>query len=430
MFDLGDPYARSSTREPTVGEVVDRATRTIESELTGEPAVRGRLMASLGRVHQALGSYEASRRLLETALADVERAYGPEAPELLPILDRLAIAHGTIGDAEAAKPLLDRALAIAEGRWGPQSPRVVHPLTALGDWYIFTGDPDEARALYHRGLDILGRDDAHHPELREILTQRLAALGGTREQTDLDQVRRRLAAVEEAHGPDHPRTCTAYRDLALALEEMGRAEEAIPLYERVERIQREALGAHHPDLGWTFDFHAMACAAVGRYEEALDLGRRAQTILHDQLGEAHPEVATIEGRLARWQLELGRDRAALQSGRNATDLLRRATAAARSELLAPALTEAHLIRGLAAHRLDREEEARDHCATALERLEDGAPDAHPDLRVGALLCLDRVDEAAAVLREAARSGAQLPSGASLAALCAEHGLELTTASPR
>jgi tetratricopeptide (TPR) repeat protein len=75
----------------------------------------------LGNLSQARGDAAASRTYYERSLAIRERAFGPEAPEVVPSLNNLGNVTRSLGDLEASRRVLERALAIREKTLPPTS---------------------------------------------------------------------------------------------------------------------------------------------------------------------------------------------------------------------------------------------------------------------------------------------------------------------
>jgi hypothetical protein len=58
--------------------------------------------------------------------------------------------------------------------------------------------------------------------------------------------RRAVAALEAAHGPDHPSVAFMLVGLAYSLHDQGRAAEAVETMQRALAITEAALGPEHP----------------------------------------------------------------------------------------------------------------------------------------------------------------------------------------
>ena len=79
-------------------EILDSGAERIDAELTDSPVVRGRLLATLGRVYHGLGLYDRSEEFITKAV-DVQREHlGPDDPELARTLDIHGILLHDQGD--------------------------------------------------------------------------------------------------------------------------------------------------------------------------------------------------------------------------------------------------------------------------------------------------------------------------------------------
>jgi tetratricopeptide (TPR) repeat protein len=76
------------------------------------------------------------------------------------------------------------------------------------------------------------------------------------------------------------------------LKQMGRLEEAMPLFEESVKIFRRTLGNDHPDVATSLNNIATLLNRMGRLEEAMPLYEEAEKIFRRTLGNAHPQVAT------------------------------------------------------------------------------------------------------------------------------------------
>jgi tetratricopeptide (TPR) repeat protein len=110
--------------------------------------------------------------------------------------------------------------------------------------------------------------------------------------------RKALAAYEEALGPLHPFTSTAYNNLASSLHEQGRYKEAEPLYRKALAAKERALGPSHPDTARGYDGLGTNLRAQGRPKEAEPLFRKALAIREAALGPGHPDTARAYNGLA------------------------------------------------------------------------------------------------------------------------------------
>ena len=107
-----------------------------------------------------------------------------------------------------------------------------------------------------------------------------------------------LALSRHEHGERSLKTAAALDSLANLLADMGRYDEAEPLYRQALEIGREILGEQHPDYANGLNNLANLLTVTGRYEEAEPLYRRALEIGRETLGERHPDYANWLNNLA------------------------------------------------------------------------------------------------------------------------------------
>jgi len=100
-----------------------------------------------------------------------------------------------------------------------------------------------------------------------------------------------LSLKEKALGRDHPDVGVSEGNLAIALAEMGRHQDAQAHIERGIRILEAGLGAAHPDLAIQLNNHGEILNALGRYREARLVFERASRIWERELGSENRGLA-------------------------------------------------------------------------------------------------------------------------------------------
>ena len=107
-----------------------------------------------------------------------------------------------------------------------------------------------------------------------------------------------VAWRRRALGEDHPETLAATRHLAIALQDSGRLDRAIPLYESVLARRRAILGEGHPETVESLNDAAVARFKSGRFSEAIPLYQEALRRVRARLGEDDPEALAVADNLA------------------------------------------------------------------------------------------------------------------------------------
>lgn len=333
-FKVSDPDESRGNRI-TAREILDKGARQIETDLTGQPSLQARLMATMGNVYEGLGLYEPARRLLEKAIAIQHRVLGPNNRDTLAsqrLLARILEYQAHYGEAEKlyrqtletqervfgpdhvetlrtktnlgallneqgryadAAKILTEVEKTADAALGPDSPESLSALHSLAIAYDGSRQYKKEAALdeelYRRRLKKLGAD---HPDTIDTM-QNLAYVyyreGRNAEAEELQ--RRGLEIGRRVEGSDHPSVLLALGNLANTLLSEGKLDEA-------ERLQREALegrkrvlGPDHPETQFAIANLANILAAQKRYREAEDLYREALQGEIKALGDRHPEIA-------------------------------------------------------------------------------------------------------------------------------------------
>jgi len=280
----------------TARDVLDRGAERIRSELEDQPAVRGRLLAILGKVYQSLGQQEEAVALLEEAVAVGRslRSGGAEGDpsnlELaLPMLARLEVARG---EREAAVALGREAAELARDVHGEESTQYATSLNNLGYQLSMMRQFDEARQLVEQGLAIrekqLGPEHVDvgwsHYQLAWIFN-----VSGEKERA-LDEFDLASTIWEKALPENHPQVATVHRDYSHALREQGRFEEALVQAGKALAIQEKTLGPEHPELAQTYEDVGHLHWRTGDFTEARRCQAAAVEAHVTALGEADASV--------------------------------------------------------------------------------------------------------------------------------------------
>ena len=107
-------------------------------------------------------------------------------------------------------------------------------------------------------------------------------------------------------GPDHPRTLTSRNNLAVAYQDAGRLDEAIPQYEQILADRTRILGLEHPDTLLSRSNLAGAYLESGRLDKAIELLEQNLADRTRILGPNHPDTLTSRNNLANAYRDTGR----------------------------------------------------------------------------------------------------------------------------
>jgi len=155
------------------------------------------------------------------------------------------------------------------------------------------------------------------------LAMALSDLGRHEEALELKQ--QVVAARLEVLGAKHPGTLASQHNLALTLGELGRHEEALELQQQVVAAELEVLRAKHPEILKSQHNLAFTLGELGRHEEALELKQQVVAASLEVLGAKHPDTLAYQNNLAATLSKLGRHEEAVE--------LQQQVVAARLEVL-------------------------------------------------------------------------------------------------
>ena len=258
------------------------------------------VLGNLATLYSLQGQYERADPLYLRALKLREAALGPDHPDVATSLNNLAAHYRDQARYDEAEPLYERALKIGEAAFGADHPNVARSLNNLASLYFSQGRYDAAVPLYRRALAIreaaLGAEDPAVANTLNNLATTLDALGRYDEAEPLLQ--RALAIREAALGPDHPDVAQSLNNLAFLYDTQGRYAESEALYKRSLAINEAVLGPDHHLVAGGLNNLAALYVFLGRFAEAEPLYERALAIRRKVLGDGHPDTAQSLNNLA------------------------------------------------------------------------------------------------------------------------------------
>jgi tetratricopeptide (TPR) repeat protein len=303
LFETASPlYGRG--RETTVGEMLDRGTERIASELAEEPLVRARLLNSLASVYADIGSLAEARALAEEVLALRERWLSEDDPKVGESLRNLGSILTSSGDPDAARPYLERALAVSENALGPDHPEVGTTLHMLGVLESQSGDAAKAKALLERALEIRLRTAPGEV----VLATTWDALGNAQSQLGMHReaiasYQNAIAIEEEIYGPDHVLVALTVMNVGVSHWRAGEFADARAPYERALEICETSLSPNHPLVALCSDNLGELLVKLGERERARSLIERGLALRTQIYGPQNYQVAVSLANLANLERE-------------------------------------------------------------------------------------------------------------------------------
>jgi eukaryotic-like serine/threonine-protein kinase len=303
MFKVSNPSeARGNTI--TAREVLDKASKDIDTGLSHDPELQAQMMQVMGDVYRGLGLFPRAQVLYQRSADIQRRVLGPENAETLRSVDGLAWVLNQQGHSAEAEKLQWQTVEIRRRVFGSQNPDTLKSMSNLGWTLDREGHYAEAEKLDREVIDI--RRSFLKTESQETLAT-ISNLASTlthegryaeaerlkRETLDL---RRRIL------GPEHPDTLLAMNNLAATLEREGHYAEAEKLQRETLDLERRVLGPEHPDTLRSMNNLGKTLVNEGRLAEAEQLQRQVLAIKQRVLGPEHRDTLWAMNSLA-WTLQ-------------------------------------------------------------------------------------------------------------------------------
>ncbi len=245
----------------TAQEILDRGSERISKQLNEQPAVRARMMNTMGEVYESLGLYDRAQILLNNALTIRRQVAGPQSARSQDVVESLSALGELVetkGDYAAAETYYRKALASEEAISGHDSAASAAIKAMLGSALASGAKAEEAGRLLNQSLttrqQIFG--DRSAPVADSVM--RLGQLYNDLQRfAEAEPYFRRALSIRRAVlGEENPETANSVSELAALLNTLGQLNEA-------EALQREALALHRKLYGESHILVAEDLAAVG-----------------------------------------------------------------------------------------------------------------------------------------------------------------------
>jgi tetratricopeptide (TPR) repeat protein len=275
-----------SGRVPTVVELIDEASRELETAFPEWPDVRGELYFRLGKTYWGLGRNDEMRSHFARAYELRAEALGEDDPETLVTLVWWAFALEFERPLDALR-MHERAAEGLTRLLGPGDPRTLFAHISLGDNLAVLGRLQESERVFRETIDLARRHlgPQHRTTLMAVSTAGLHLVGAGKPHEAERLVREPLEISRHSLPEADPTTADLARVLGNALKDQGRPAEALEfLQEAYAWEHRDSPGVSRSALRATFTL-ARAFRDLGRPSEAEPLYRKKLEDCRRELGD-------------------------------------------------------------------------------------------------------------------------------------------------
>jgi len=294
-FKVSDP-AQSNVNNLTAREILDKASQKIDAEMAKEPEAQAHMMYVMGEVYDSLGLFSQAQTLFTRALNLQRTVLGPDDPQTLTSLNRMAVLLTEEGNYPEAAKLQREAFAARTRVLGPEHPDTIASMAQLATVLTLQGQNAEGvkmkRDAFAISRRVLGPEDPETLRMANSLAAVLWQQGNNELYGEAEQVQRDAIDTEKrVFGPEHPDTLNGMMNLGVIMRRMGRYAEAEKIYRETLPIQSRVLGPEHPDTLVLKESLAIAVAKQKRYEEAEGIYTETLVVIRRVYGPNHPTTA-------------------------------------------------------------------------------------------------------------------------------------------
>ena len=324
LFKVSDP-SEALGNTITAREILDKGARRIDTELADQPAIQATLMDTMGTVYTSLGLYDSAVPLVRKAYERRMQLWGALHAETASSLNHLGEVLTLKSDYVEAERRLRQALKSRQALFGPASLEVAETLSALAEVLGYQGEYAKGEPLIRESLNI--RRKRHGPGANADVAASIEALGLNYYERGEYETAVTLPARGRGHAAEAApvrasRAGTGEDNLAFALMELGKPEEAEPLTRLALAMKRQLYGEDHPETALGLNNLAYVLESRKRYDDAEAAYRQALAINRKLLGQTHPVIATNLSNIAFVEYAKGETASATRTLRQSLEMSR------------------------------------------------------------------------------------------------------------
>ena len=253
LTTLGGVYTSMGLYEQA-DSLISKAVEVARKQLDKDSPTLARALNSLGILYQAQNRYDEANRTHREALSIRRRIYGEKHETVAESWDSLAVILDYQGSFEVAYDAYSKALSLRIELLGEVDPRVALVYSNLSTMRFYESKFNEAIAYGEKALDILIQTDSTNNHVSTAYTNLGVAyqrLG--RYEDAISLFLRALSTDSLLFGSEHPTIAVRYNNLATSLEGLSRFEEAECYHKKALEIRLRAFQRPHIDLGDSYN---------------------------------------------------------------------------------------------------------------------------------------------------------------------------------
>ena len=325
MFKVSDP-SEARGNSITAREILDKASKDIDSGLAKDPELQAQMMDAMGEVYRNLGLYTSAHHLFERSADIWTHSAGPEDPHTLASIHNLAITLGGEGRYPEAEKLEAHNLEVYRRVLGSERAETIRSMSGLAVTLENEGRYPEAEKLAREALSLSERTaGAENPDTLRIMNTVGDILGRQSRYAEAEPFHTKVLEIRRrVLGPEHPDTLYTMHSLATDFRGEHKYAEAEKLDRETLDLRSKILGPEHQSTLGSMRDLARDYVRQGKFQEAETMDRQALAITRHALGPQHPETGSLLINLTDILTREGHYAEAEKMGREAVEIDRRA----------------------------------------------------------------------------------------------------------
>jgi non-specific serine/threonine protein kinase/serine/threonine-protein kinase len=334
MFKVSDP-SQARGNSITAREVLDKASKEIDTGLAKDPETQAQLMDTMGDVYQSLGLYPEAENLDRRALDIRRRTLSPNHRETLASMRHLGNVLGDETKYPEEEQLLRAALDLSRKQFGASDTDSLQAAKQLGDMLRAQSRFPEAEAVLRQGLlDLQNNKDPDKKLQSGFYTNLAICFAYEGKYADAETNFREVYELNRKRfGEEDPKVLSDLSNIGSILLQEENFTEGEATFRKVLEAKRRILGPEHPDTLLTMGNLALALALQKRLGEAEPLYRQVLEIKTRKLGPDNYSTLVTKQQLADDLRDMHRSTEAEQLYRETLDSERRVLGPEQSDTL-------------------------------------------------------------------------------------------------
>lgn len=301
MFKVSDP-GQARGNSITAREVLDKASKEIDSGLAKDPEMQAQMMHTMGEVYYDLGLYKEAESLLRRAVDIRRQVLGPASRDALSSMSSLSQVLTDESQFDEAEKLSRESYEGARKSLGPGDADTLLNGLSLSVLLLDRSHfPDCETVLRELAANV---DKVKDPELRSSIAQRIQtnfAIAYAYQGKFADAEKSFRAVYDltlKKYGPDHPATLNAHMNIANVLLQEDKFADAEAIYKEVLEGDRRVLGPEHPRTLLVMGNLGIVYLNEKRYPEAEALYRQLVDLKTRVIGADNRQTLVVKAALA------------------------------------------------------------------------------------------------------------------------------------